>query len=62
MKRVFRVTIEADGKAPAEEFLNTLRKMSDRVKVEHGISVDVERVESTQLEDASFSTGDEYGD
>jgi len=54
MKREFRVTIDADGTQPAEEFLNTLKKMGHKAEVEHGISVDVERVETTEVEDASF--------
>lgn len=62
MKREFRVTIEADGKAPAEEFLNLLTKISDRAQVEHGITVDVERINTTDVEDASFSKGGNYGD
>lgn len=53
MKREFRVTIDADGKAPAEEFLNTMRKVADRANVEHGISVDVERIETTEQLDVS---------
>jgi len=57
MKREYRVTIEASGTQPAEEFLNLLKKISDKAEHEHGITVDVERLETTDVEDATFSTG-----
>jgi len=53
MKREFRITIDADGKAPAEEFLNTMQKVADRARVEHGIDVQVQRVETTEQPDVS---------
>jgi len=61
-KREFRITIDADGKAPAEEFLNTMRKVADRARVEHGISVSVERIETTEQPDVSdaFTDGGNY--
>ena len=62
MKQEFRVTIEAEGKAPAEEFLNTLKKISDRAEAEYGIRVNVERLKTTDVEEPSFSRGAEYGD
>ena len=61
MKREFRVTIEATGNQPAEEFLNTLKKMADKAEYEHGISVDVEKLETTTVEEASFTTCGEHG-
>jgi len=62
MKREFRVTIDANGNAAAEEFLNTLKKVAQKAEFEHGISVDVERLETTDCEEASFTTGGDYGD
>jgi hypothetical protein len=62
MKREFRVTIDAHGNQAAEEFLNTLRKVAQKAEFEHGISVDVQRLETTDVEEASFRTGAEYGD
>jgi len=59
MKREFRVTIESDGNAAAEEFLNTMRKVADKAEYEHGINVDVERVETTETDvdvNGAFST------
>lgn len=56
MKREYRVTIEAEGTQPAEELLNTLRKMSDKAEREHGISVDVQRLETTDVDDTSGFT------
>lgn len=59
MKREFRVTIEADGNAAAEEFLNTMRKVADKAEYEHGINVDVERVETSETDvdvSSAFST------
>jgi len=50
MKQEFRVTIEAEGNAAAEEFLNTLSKMGQKAEYEHGISVDVERIETTDTD------------
>jgi len=55
MKREFRITIESDGNAAAEEFLNTMRKVSEKAEYEHGISVNVERVETSETDlDAEF--------
>ena len=54
MKREFRVTIDAQGTQPAEEFLNTLKKMSHKAEVEHGINVEVERIDKTDVESATF--------
>lgn len=62
MKREFRVTIDAQGNQAAEEFLNTLRKVGEKAEFEHGITVNVERIDTTDVEDASFSKGDNYGD
>lgn len=50
MKNEFRVTIESDGNAAGEEFLNTLRKVAEKAEYEHGISVEVERIETTDAE------------
>lgn len=50
MKREFRITIDADGNAAAEEFLNTMRKVAEKAEYEHGITVDVQRVETTQTD------------
>jgi len=47
MKQEFRVTIEAPN-AAAEEFLNTMLKVADKAEYEHGISVNVERIETTE--------------
>ena len=62
MKREFRVTIDAEGNQAAEELFNTLNKLCQKAEFEHGISVDVERLETTEVQDASFKTGGEYGD
>lgn len=62
MKREFRVTIEAKGNNAAEEFLATLNKMADKAEWDHGINVDVKRVDTTEVPDASFQSGAEYGD
>jgi len=62
MKREFRVTIDAQGNQAAEEFLNTLKKVSEKAEFEHGITVDVERLETTDVEDASFSKGGEVSE
>jgi len=48
MKREFRVTIESDGNAAAEEFLNTMSKVAQKAEYENGITVDVERIERTE--------------
>jgi len=55
MKQEFRVTIEAEGNNAAEEFRNFLRKVSDKAEFEHGITVDVERVETTDVDSEGFS-------
>jgi len=47
MKQEFRITIEAPN-AAAEEFLNTMLKVADKAEYEHGISVNVKRVETTE--------------
>lgn len=57
MKREFRVTIKAPGNQAAEEFLNTLRKVSEKAEFEHGITVNVERLNTTNVPEASFETG-----
>lgn len=62
MKREFRVTIDAQGNQAAEELLNTLQKIGQKAEHEHGISVDVERLETTDVDDVSFESGAEYGD
>jgi len=61
MKREFRVTIDADGNQAAEEFLNTIKKMAQKAEFEHGISVAVERLETTDVQEASFVKGSEHG-
>jgi len=48
MTQEFRITIEAPN-AAAEEFLNTMRKVADKAEYEHGISVNVERVETSEM-------------
>lgn len=50
MKQEFRVTINAAGNAAAEEFFNTMRKVSEKAEYEHGINVDVERIETTETD------------
>jgi len=62
MKREFRVTIESEGNQAAEELFNTLNKLCEKAEFEHGITVDVERIDTTDVEDASFSKGGNYGD
>lgn len=57
MKREFRVTIKAPGNQAAEEFLNTLKKVGEKAEFEHGINVDVERVDTTEVQEASFEAG-----
>jgi hypothetical protein len=57
MKREFRVTIEAPGNQAAEEFLNTLKKVGQKAEFEHGITVDVQRLDTTDVPEASFETG-----
>jgi len=61
MKQEFRVTIDASGTQPAEQFLNTLKKMADKAEHEHGIAVAVERIETTNADEPTFKTGGEYG-
>jgi len=55
MKQEFRVTIEANGNNAPEEFRNFLRKVSQKAEFEHGITVDVERIETTDVESGGFS-------
>jgi hypothetical protein len=57
MRDEFRVTIDAPGAQASEEFLNTLKKMADKAEWEHGIDVDVQRVETESVPEASFETG-----
>jgi len=59
MKQEFRVTIEAPN-AAAEEFLNTMLKVADKAEYEHGITVEVERVETTETDiDVDSAFGDD---
>jgi hypothetical protein len=53
MSAEFRITVDADGKAPEEELLNTLKKMKQKAEYEHGIDVTVERIETTKQPDVS---------
>jgi len=58
MKQEFRVTIEAPN-AAAEEFLNTMKKVGKKAEYEHGITVEVERVETTETDidvDSAFDS------
>ena len=50
MKREFRIQIESEGNQAAEEFLNTMRKVAEKAEYEHGITVDVERIETTETD------------
>lgn len=50
MKKEFRVTVESEGNAAGEEFLNTLRKVAEKAEYENGIAVNVERIETTDTE------------
>lgn len=55
----FRVTIEAPN-AAAEEFLNTLSKVADKAEYEHGITVEVQRVETTETDiDVEFGRAEQ---
>jgi hypothetical protein len=59
MKQEFRVTIEAPN-AAAEEFLNTLSKVADKAEYEHGITVEVQRVETTETDiDVEFGRAEQ---
>jgi len=48
MKREFRIEIESEGNQAAEEFLNTMKKVAEKAEYEHGITVDVEKIETTE--------------
>jgi len=48
MKQEFRVTIESDGNQAGEEFLNVMKKVGEKAEYEHGIDVEVERIERTE--------------
>jgi len=50
MKREFRIEIESDGNQAAEEFLNNMKKVAEKAEYEHGITVDVERVETSDTD------------
>jgi hypothetical protein len=62
-KKEFRVTIDAEGNQAAEEFLNTLNKVAQKAEFETGISVTVERLESTETDmGAAFSSAGDLND
>jgi len=48
MKQEFRIEIEAEGNKPAEDFLDTMKKVAEKAEYEHGIDVNVERIERTE--------------
>ena len=51
MKREFRIQMDTESNAAAEELINTLNKMAQKAQYEHGIDVTVERIETTEKPD-----------
>lgn len=61
MTQVYRITVDASDPRPAEQLLATLQDMADQAEHEHGISINVEQVDETTTEEATFQSGGEYG-